>query len=78
MLSGVEHQNFFEGRATEYSKGASRGRWEGAEGVWDRLRIRPDLIQELNDLPTEDLRQVIAHAAGIHAHRDGDGGGAHG
>lgn len=34
MLSGVEHQNFFEGRATEYSKAASRGRWEGGEGVW--------------------------------------------
>jgi hypothetical protein len=36
--------------------------------------LRPDLIQELNELPSEDLRQVIAHAAGIHAHRDGDGG----
>jgi len=34
MLSGVEHQNFFEGRATAYSKAASRGRWEGDGGVW--------------------------------------------
>lgn len=34
MLSGIELQNFFEGRATEYSKAASRGKWEGAEGVW--------------------------------------------
>lgn len=33
------------------------------------------LIQTLNDMPREDLREVIAHAAGIHAHRDGDGGG---
>jgi ribonucleoside-diphosphate reductase beta chain len=29
---GVEHQNFFEGRATEYSKAASRGSWHGDGG----------------------------------------------
>ena len=34
MLSGVEHANFFEARSTEYSKGATRGQWHGAEGVW--------------------------------------------
>jgi len=34
ILNGVEHANFFEQRATEYSKGASRGSWDGAEGVW--------------------------------------------
>ena len=34
ILNGVEHANFFEQRATEYSKGASRGNWDGAEGVW--------------------------------------------
>lgn len=34
LLSGVEHANFFEARATEYSKGATRGTWEGEEGVW--------------------------------------------
>jgi ribonucleoside-diphosphate reductase beta chain len=41
ILNGVEHANFFEQRATEYSKGASRGTWEGADGVWaafDKLR----------------------------------------
>lgn len=36
--------------------------------------IAPELIQQLNDLPSEDLRLVIATAAGIHAHRDGDNG----
>ena len=30
MLAGVEHTNFFEGRATEYSKAATTGSWEGA------------------------------------------------
>jgi ribonucleoside-diphosphate reductase beta chain len=37
ILNGVEHANFFEQRATEYSKGASRGAWEQ---VWDRFDER--------------------------------------
>jgi ribonucleoside-diphosphate reductase beta chain len=32
MLNGVEHANFFEQRATEYSKAATRGNWNE---VWD-------------------------------------------
>ena len=27
MLNGVEHMNFFEGRATEYSKAYTKGTW---------------------------------------------------
>ncbi|MCF8500995.1 MAG: ribonucleotide-diphosphate reductase subunit beta [Rhodospirillum sp.] len=34
ILNGVEHANFFEQRATEYSKGATQGSWEGVDGVW--------------------------------------------
>lgn len=34
LLSGVEHANFFEARATEYSKAATQGSWDGDEGVW--------------------------------------------
>lgn len=34
LLSGVEHANFFEARATSYSKGASRGDYGG---VWKRF-----------------------------------------
>jgi len=30
MLNAVEHTNFFENRATEYSKAATRGSWEEA------------------------------------------------
>jgi ribonucleoside-diphosphate reductase beta chain len=37
ILNGVEHANFFEQRSTEYSKGASRGSWDGDEGVWGRF-----------------------------------------
>ena len=32
LLNGVEHANFFETRATEYSKAATRGNWGE---VWD-------------------------------------------
>ena len=27
-MGGVEHTNFFENRATEYSKAATRGTWD--------------------------------------------------
>ena len=37
LISGVEHANFFEARATEYSKAATRGQWHGAEGVWSEF-----------------------------------------
>ena len=30
MLNAVEHTNFFENRATEYSKAATKGTWEEA------------------------------------------------
>ena len=36
MLNGVEHANFFEARATEYSRAATQGTWEEAfeASVW--------------------------------------------
>lgn len=37
MLNGVEHANFFEARATEYSKGATQGDWHGDDGVWSNF-----------------------------------------
>lgn len=40
ILNGVEHANFFEQRATEYSKGASSGSWDGKGGVWDAFERR--------------------------------------
>jgi ribonucleoside-diphosphate reductase beta chain len=36
-LNGVEHANFFETRATEYSKAATRGDWNT---VWDSFDRR--------------------------------------
>jgi ribonucleoside-diphosphate reductase beta chain len=37
LLNGVEHANFFETRATEYSKAATRGQWSD---VWDSFDKR--------------------------------------
>jgi ribonucleoside-diphosphate reductase beta chain len=37
LLNGVEHANFFETRATEYSKAATRGDWNS---VWDNFDRR--------------------------------------
>ena len=50
MVSGVEHANFFEARATEYSKAATRGQWQGDDGVWanfDSLMQRRETSPEL-------------------------------
>jgi ribonucleoside-diphosphate reductase beta chain len=37
ILNGVEHANFFEARATEYSKAATKGDWHGDQGVWSNF-----------------------------------------
>lgn len=37
ILSGVEHANFFETRATEYSKSATRGSWPAVWGSFERM-----------------------------------------
>ena len=52
LISGVEHANFFEARATEYSKAATRGQWHGPDGVWaefDRVKIQ----RAENQIPAE-------------------------
>ena len=52
LLSGVEHANFFEARATEYSKAATTGQWHGAEGVWSSFDSMLTKRAE-NTLPAE-------------------------
>lgn len=34
--------------------------------------INPDDLQDLNDRPSEELREVMAHCAGIIADRNGE------
>jgi ribonucleoside-diphosphate reductase beta chain len=46
ILNGVEHANFFEQRATEYSKGASSGSWDGEQGVWSQFDKRNQIAAE--------------------------------
>jgi ribonucleoside-diphosphate reductase beta chain len=38
LLNGVEHANFFETRATEYSKGATKGDWNSVWSNFDQRR----------------------------------------
>lgn len=37
LLNGVEHTNFFENRATEYSKAATRGTWQDTWSKFDEV-----------------------------------------
>jgi ribonucleoside-diphosphate reductase beta chain len=46
ILNGVEHANFFEQRATEYSKGATTGSWDGDQGVWANFDKRNQVAAE--------------------------------
>jgi ribonucleoside-diphosphate reductase beta chain len=49
LLNGVEHANFFETRATEYSKAATRGDWNT---VWDSFdRRQKAKASAANDAP---------------------------
>ncbi|HQS70623.1 MAG TPA: ribonucleotide-diphosphate reductase subunit beta, partial [Novosphingobium sp.] len=51
LLNGVEHANFFETRATEYSKAATRGDWNT---VWTSFDKRRSAKSAANvELPTE-------------------------
>ena len=51
ILNGVEHANFFEARATEYSKGATQGDWHGTDGVWGMFDKRK------TEEPAEELAE---------------------
>ena len=50
ILNGVEHANFFEQRATEYSKGATKGDWHGDEGVWSNFDL---MLDKRTSVPAE-------------------------
>jgi ribonucleoside-diphosphate reductase beta chain len=69
MLNGVEHANFFETRATEYSKAATRGNWNE---VWDnfdrRMKAKADAAANdgLSGESTADGPDMFA-AAGVAA-----------
>ena len=59
MLNGVEHANFFEQRATEYSKAATRGDWGEVWDAFDRRKIAKAVPAANEDAAGEDM---FAHA----------------
>ncbi|MGB3795251.1 MAG: ribonucleotide-diphosphate reductase subunit beta, partial [Alteraurantiacibacter sp.] len=53
LLNGVEHANFFETRATEYSKGATKGNWQDVWSSFDN-RAKAKRGDEANDEVVDD------------------------
>jgi ribonucleoside-diphosphate reductase beta chain len=47
MLNAVEHTNFFENRATEYSKASTTGSWEEAfaDSVFESTQPHGAILQ---------------------------------
>jgi ribonucleoside-diphosphate reductase beta chain len=63
LLNGVEHANFFEQRATEYSKAATKGDWNS---VWDNFDRRQK-AKVANDAPEAEAEGGLFDAAGVAA-----------
>jgi ribonucleoside-diphosphate reductase beta chain len=63
LLNGVEHANFFEQRATEYSKAATRGNWNE---VWDNFDLRKS-AKAANDVPAAEGDEDMFARAGVAA-----------
>jgi ribonucleoside-diphosphate reductase beta chain len=53
LLNGVEHANFFETRATEYSKAATRGNWNEVWDTFDRRAHSQATANAANDVPAD-------------------------
>ena len=49
LLNGVEHANFFETRATEYSKAATRGNWNDVWSSFDARRKAKGEVSAANE-----------------------------
>jgi ribonucleoside-diphosphate reductase beta chain len=66
LLNGVEHANFFETRATEYSKAATRGNWNE---VWDNFdrRMKAKAEAAANDSASGGEGPDMFEAAGVAA-----------
>ena len=68
LLNGVEHANFFETRATEYSKAATRGNWGE---VWDNFDKRQNAKAANDGSGAEPRRR--RRRGHVHAGRGGGG-----
>lgn len=63
LLNGVEHANFFETRATEYFKAATRGNCSEA---WDNFDRRKG-AKAANDVPAAEGDEDMFARAGVAA-----------
>lgn len=54
LLGGVEHANFFEARATEYSKGATQGDWE-----FDKWHPLPEVTEPATERTAAEAREAL-------------------
>ena len=63
LLNGVEHANFFETRATEYSKGATKGNWQDVWSSFDN-RKKAKAGDEANDETVDDGPGLFGDDAG--------------
>ena len=64
LLNGVEHANFFETRATEYSKAATRGNWGE---VWDNFDRRQKAKASNDETAGEGDGEDMFSRAGVAA-----------
>ena len=67
LLNGVEHANFFETRATEYSKGATRGDWNTVWSSFDARRKASTAESANSDAAGEEGLADMFERAGIAA-----------
>ncbi|MDR6787267.1 ribonucleoside-diphosphate reductase beta chain [Sphingomonas sp. BE138] len=61
LLNGVEHANFFETRATEYSKAATRGQWNDVWDSFDKRQKAKTATAAANEEPG-DMGDMFARA----------------
>ncbi|MFN6935540.1 MAG: ribonucleotide-diphosphate reductase subunit beta, partial [Tsuneonella sp.] len=66
LLNGVEHANFFETRATEYSKAATRGNWNDVWSSFDSRR-KAKVSDGANDVADASEPDMFGDAAGVQA-----------
>jgi ribonucleoside-diphosphate reductase beta chain len=59
-LNGVEHANFFETRATEYSKGATTGDWNTVWSSFDKRQKAKAVNEDTVEVPEAGLFGVEA------------------
>ena len=66
LLNGVEHANFFETRATEYSKGATKGNWQDVWANFDQRR-KAKTSEPANEAGIDASEPDMFGAAGVAA-----------